>query len=158
MSEDVLMLRMGFAHGLYSRSDVRAWVDQQIGLMANLPAELLDLATMAHRDDEEVIALLKGLERDLPELTTVRAELVVLGELYHRGTLSMAMVIHELAQIASQVEGLPEDEKSAIHSLDDGLGLAGQCGTIEDVRRDLEEFVSRYPFGLRESNDRYHNL
>jgi hypothetical protein len=148
MSEDLLMLRMGFAHALYSRDDVRAWVDREIGQQAVLPSELLQLATMAHRHDEEVISLLKGLEGDVPEVVAVRAELAVLGELYRRGRLSMFMVIHELARVAGQVEGLPADERSAIVSLDEGLGLVGQYGTVEDVQRDLEEFLGRYPFGL----------
>ena len=147
MSEDVLLLRMGFAHGLYTRDDVRTWVDREIGLRAVLPGELLELATIAHRDDKEIISLLKGLEGGLPELVTVRGELAVLGELYRRGGLSMATVINELCAIANEVDALPEDVRSTIYWLDGALDLAGaEYGTMQDVRHELEQFLMRYPF------------
>jgi hypothetical protein len=48
-ASDLTALRIGFEQGLYSRDDVRAWVDAEVTARDVLPPQLLDLATMATR-------------------------------------------------------------------------------------------------------------
>jgi hypothetical protein len=51
---------------------VRVWVDAEIAAYDVLPPQLLELATMAHRHDLEVVALLKGLDGGVPNDVAAR--------------------------------------------------------------------------------------
>lgn len=146
------MLRVGFERGLYSRADVRAWVDAEIAARDVLPPQLLDLATMAHEPDQEVVALLKGLEGEVASEVEVRLNLGALRELYLLGRSSLAATISSLYTLAAWSEALSEEERSAIYSLDAAFDLVeyGANGTIDEVRVELKEFLA--PYTLPEIN------
>ncbi len=53
IDSEIVLLRMGFEEGLFGRDDVRAWVDRESALLDQLPAALLELATLTHKPDHE---------------------------------------------------------------------------------------------------------
>jgi hypothetical protein len=143
---ELTALRIGFEEGLYSRDDVRAWVDREIAAREQLAPEILELATMAHKPDQEVVALLKGLEPETSAEDEALMELAALGELYRQGKGSLATTISRLYCLANSGKGLSEDQCSAIYHLECALDLV-DCGIgiVDEVRVELEEFLASYP-------------
>jgi hypothetical protein len=75
-----------------------------------------------------------------------RAEVAVLAELYHQNKLSVGEVIQRL--YLSTRSGLPEAERAVVERLDRELDLSdSRYGvSIDDVRRELEHFLSPFAF------------
>ena len=54
-------LLVGFDLGLFARADVARWVDEQVERLETLPEALLELTTMRHRHDVDVLRWLGEL-------------------------------------------------------------------------------------------------
>ena len=153
MGQDLTALRVGFERGLYSRDDVRAWVDAEIAARDVLPPDLLELATMAHRHDVEIVALLAALDGDVPVEVVARMEIAILGELYHRGRLSFRDTVGALETCRAWTPGLPESIGDAILQLACAYDVAayGSYGTLDEVRAELGRFLDDYRLGAASS-------
>lgn|GEM_PF-5521349 len=145
MSSELTALRLGFEAGLYSRDHVGAWVDREVAARDQLPSELLELATMAHKRDEEVVALLRSLECEVPEAELARLKVAVIAELYRRGKLDLAGTVYALEGVLTWTPSVAEEDRSVIHDIvlhNDAAEFSGY-GSVDDVRTKIREFLAR---------------
>lgn len=143
--QDVATLRTGFEEGLYSRDEVHAWVDREVASRSELPAALLELATIAHRRDDEVLALLGELQGSVQADRVARAQIAALAELYRRERLTPWQVVARLDSIASFREGLSDAERSAILGIVAEVDQAQYFGEIQASWDLLRAFLLGYP-------------
>lgn len=151
MHDELALLRVGFDHGLFTREDVRHWVDRQLETRDVLPSELLDLTTLAHKRDDEIVKLLAALESPSTPCVLARLTLAVFAALYRRGNVSMGDCIARLASLLSWSDGLTGDERARLDTLECAYDLAvyGTYGSVEDVEDDLKQFLSAYELPRR---------
>ncbi|MFT3927073.1 MAG: hypothetical protein QM778_31290 [Myxococcales bacterium] len=98
---------------------------------------------MAHKPDQEVIALLKGLAPKTSAEEGGRMVLAAFQELYRLGRAPLATIVARLYSLATAGKGLSTDQCSAIYHLECALDLVDcSIGTLDEVRVELEEFLS----------------
>ena len=150
-ARELVTLRLGFEEGLFTRDDVRTWVDLEIVRVRELPAALLELSTLTHKSDHEIVELLRALEPDVSAAIQANVAVAVLGAQYLAGRVTLRDAVSRLYSMAAFNEGLSEDERSLIYELDSALDLAAESiyGTLEEVRTQLDAFFAERPLVSR---------
>jgi hypothetical protein len=143
---ELVALRLGFEEGLFSRADVRAWVDREVARLPELSAALLDLTTLGGKSDRDVVELLRILEPELPAATKAHLVLGVVAALHLAERIPLSQAVSRLSSIATFEVGLSDAERSVIYELDATLDLAaeGFYSTLEEVRERTCAFLSTY--------------
>ncbi len=147
---DADTLCVGVALGRYSRADVRDWVDAEVLRREKLPDALLELTTLAHREVEEIAALLRALSTGAPaRLWGLAVEL--LAEDYRGGACALEPTIERLVTAAHLYGAYDTPAEAELYFLEDGLTLArdGTWGTLDDVRAHLEQLFAEHARGVR---------
>ena len=146
-ARELVTLRLGFEEGLFTRDDVRTWVDLEIVRVHELPAALLELSTLSDKSDHEIVTLLRALEPDVPAAVQAKIAVAVLGALYAAGRVSLRDVVSRLSSMATFTEGLADGERATMYGLDAALDLAQELidDTLEQVREDVDAFFANYP-------------
>lgn len=147
---DADTLCVGVALGRYSRADVSDWVDAEVLRREKLPDALLELTTLAHRETEEIAALLRALStRDPTRLWSIAVGM--LAEDYRGGACALEPTIERLVTAAHLYGAYDTPAEAELYFLEDGVSLAsyGIWGTLEDVRAHLEQFLAEWTVGGR---------
>lgn len=135
---DACQLSVAFQVGALSRTDVASWVDSQVELADSVAGPLLELCTLAPKTDSQIVELLDRLagERDN------RRKIVWLAGAVREGRISLERAIRFLE--SSSCDWLSDNERQEVLRLADGYSLAssGTWGTLDDIHRDFEAFVS----------------
>ena len=144
MSTEADVLRCGYDVGFFDKSDIERWADCQITAIDNPPTELLDLSMVRQTHPIDVMNLLRTLGAVDPA-TTIQIQIGFLGLLREKHKINTQLAIRGLWALVHE-SGITQEEESQIYYLDDGFDLAitGTYGTIHDIERDLNDFVSPY--------------
>jgi len=144
ISLEANILRCGYDVGYFDKSDIARWADRQIAAIDDPCTELLDLSMNRNTHPFDVMQLLRSLGAADPA-ATIQAQIGFIGLLYDKQELTTQRAIRGLFALVHE-SGITEDEKSQIDYLDDGydLAAAGSYGTIDEIERDLKDFVSPY--------------
>jgi len=147
---DADTLAVGLELGRYSRADVTDWVSEAVLRYEKLPAALLELTAVAHREMGEIVALLRQLSTC--DADRWRIALAMITDDWRSGACGLETTVDRLVGAAHLYRSLEETSKSqiAVYVLQDQLELAesGTFGTLDDVRAHLEAFLAQY--ALRE--------
>jgi hypothetical protein len=144
---DAEALRLGLVAGTVDVREVVAWADRAI--LANQADDapvLLDLSLAGRRSVSEVVSLLGEVpgEADPPAVGRQLA-----GELATRlaaGQMDIVATARAMYRILREGYAPDREFEGHAYAADDGvdLALSGTYGTLDDVRHDVAEFLSRY--------------
>ena len=137
-------LRCGYDIGYFDKSDIANWADRQIEATEAPSIALLDLSVILHTHPLDVIKLLARLGAVDPA-TTIETRIGFIGLLGSEKHITTQLAIWGLWSLIYE-PGLTDEQQSQIYFLDDGydLAVAGTCGTMDDIERELDEFVTPY--------------
>lgn len=144
MSAEADVLRCGYNVGFFDKSDVEAWADRQIEASTYPCTELLDLSMTRQTHPLDVMNLLRSFGPPDPA-TTIQTQIGFIGLLLAKNKISTELAIRGLWSLVHE-PGTTHEQQSQIYCLDDGydLAVAGTYGTMDDIERELHDFVSPY--------------
>lgn len=137
-------MRCGFNVGYFDKSDVAQWADRWILALEEPCDELFDLSMNRSMAPIDLAILLRNMGSSEPTFL-VATSIGFVGLMYGEKRFSTQHAAKELYSLAHQ-EGITPEEASRITYLDDGCDLAysGLYGSIEQIKRELSQFVSPY--------------
>jgi hypothetical protein len=142
---DADTLAVGLELERYSRADVSEWVDADVLRHQRLPDALLELTTLAHRETEEIVKLLRALSTS-DEARLWRIAVTMIAEDYRGGACALEPTVERLVTAGRRYGAYETPAAGELYFLEDGVSLAsdGTWGTLEDVREHLEAFLAEY--------------
>ncbi len=150
MSAEADVLRCGYHVGYFDKSDIARWADRQIATIEDPCTELLDLSMIRQTHPLDVTKLLRSLgAADLA--ATIETQIGFIGLLYEERKITTQLAIRGLFALVHEPD-TTADQQSQIYYLDDGydLAVAGTYGTMNEIERELKDFVSPYATRLAE--------
>ena len=137
------VLHVGFDLGFYDRAQLDAWVTHAIEALEAIPDPLLELATLAHRSDQEIVDLLAELAAPGSWEERARIEIGMLAEMEAKGRLELGAAIGR-SLFASTDAAF--ELRGELYGIEDAyeLARAGAYGSVEEARREYRAFASRY--------------
>lgn len=150
MPTEADVLRCGYDVGYFNKADVERWADRQIAVTEVPCAGLLDLSMIRHTHPIDVMKLLLSLGAADPA-AIIETQIGFIGLLFRKQQITTRLAIHGLFALAHE-PGTTADQKSHIDYLEDGydLAVAETYGTMNDIERELNDFVSPYAERLAE--------
>lgn len=144
ISTEANVLRCGFEVGYFDKPDIARWADRWILTLEEPCDELFDLSLNRRLDPIDIESLFRKLSSPEPDLP-VQTRFGFIGLLYDEKKTSAQYVARQLFLSVHQ-PGITREEASRIYYLDDGCDLAysGQYGTVDQINRELGEFLSPY--------------
>ena len=149
MAAEADILRCGYDLGFFDKPDIERWAERQIEAIEEPPLALIDLAMIRSASPVDVVNLLRQLGSTDPA-ASLATQLAFIGMLYQSQRLPIQHAIAGLYSLARE-RGLTDEQRLAIYYLDDGydLAVAGTYGAVQDIDRDLREFVLPYTEKLK---------
>lgn len=151
LSAEADVLRCGYDVGFFDKSDIETWADRQIEASTYPCTELLDLSMIRQTHPLDVMNLLRSFGPPDPA-TTIQTQIGLIGLLLAKNEISTQLAIRGLWALVHET-GTTQEQQSRIYVLDDGydLAVAGAYGTMDDIERELHDFVSPYAEQLAEA-------
>lgn len=149
-STEADILRCGYNVGYFGKADIAKWADQQIEAFDSLPTELLDLSMIRDTHPIDVMNLLRAI-RSPDSSRTIETQIGFIGLQLNKGKIPTQLAIRGLFALVHE-PGITQEQQSQIYYLDDGydLAIAGTYGTMDDIERELRNFVFPYSNRLAE--------
>jgi hypothetical protein len=138
------VLRCGYDVGYFNKSDIERWADRLIAATEAPCYELLDLSILRNAHPLDVMKLLRSLGAADPA-ATLETQVGFIALLYTTQQITTQLAIRGLFALVHE-PGTTADQESHIYYLDDGydLAVAGTYGTMDDIERELNDFLSPY--------------
>jgi len=154
MSIEADVLLCGYDVGFFDKTDIERWADHQIAIIDEPSTELLDLSMIRNTHPLDVMNTLRKLGSADP-LTSVQTRIGFIGLLFDKNRIDTRLAIRGLWSLILE-SGITDAQKSQIYYLDDGydLAVAGTYGSLDDVERELRDFVTPYADRLAEEHPR----
>jgi hypothetical protein len=142
---DADTLAVGLELGRTSRADVSDWVNDTVMRYEKLPDALLELTTLAHRETDEIVKLLRALSTS-EEARLWRIAVTMSAEDFRSGACALEPTIERLVAAGHRYSAYETQAASELYYLEDGVTLAtdGSWGTLDDVREHLEQFLAAH--------------
>ena len=150
MSTEADILRCGYNVGFFEKSDIANWADRQIEAIDDPCNALLDLSMIQRTHPLYVMNLLRSLG-STDSSATIETQIGFIGLLLTQRRITMQVAIRGLWTLVHE-PNINEEQRSHIYFLEDGydLAAAGTYGTIDDIERELYNFVFPYAQRLTE--------
>lgn len=141
-----LVLKVGFDTGWFDRDALRCWIEREIDSAEQLSGPLLELTTLEDKPVRVISALLMELAAPFSQASAHRIELAMLGRMVEAERLHFEQAIRRLDWLATEEDGLDENERQELISISDSydLAMSSGVGTVEEARSQFRAFTARY--------------
>lgn len=148
LKDSAEIYRIGLITGLFEKDDIISWADKLIETRENVEYEIIEVSLLKSASKTDIASKLFEVEGipSMHHIVNVFLGLCSIG--YNSNKYNTDFTCTFLYRLVSNKIDIPIDFDIAkkIHYLSDGYYLAteGIYGNLEDVCRDLKEFLDKY--------------
>lgn len=156
LKDEAEIYRIGLITGLFVKNDVVSWADKIISIQENVEYEIIEVSLLGSSSKINIASKLFQIKGILNSQHVINVFLGLCSNSYNSNKFTdedMCIFLYHL--ISNKIDiPISSDIEQKINYLSDGYYLAseGIYGDLDDIRRDLKEFLDQYTDYAKEFN------